>query len=175
MVAVKINLLKGNKPMKQRVDTLQIGQAFWSPVEYILSPTGIATFVSEIYIVTQEWNSTGGFQCSPSVTHPVKYLNLAKSPILYGIFLTKSECAQECSDLNTAPQQTAPVNGIPMPNTLKYSGSGTVYFDPNAISDTEKDLQFEDTKPYFEIKCECGGDVAGTTHTDWCPKYNKER
>ena len=24
-----------------------------------------------------------------------------------------------------------------------------------------------------KIKCECGGDKAKTTHSDWCPKYEK--
>lgn len=156
--------------MKKRVDQLKNGQAFWSPVELILTPT-TAMFVSESYIVTQEWNNpSGGFQCSPVIADTTKYLNLIMSPALYGRFLTKAECAQECKKLNTQP----PINGKHLSSTLSGSNSsGTVYFDSNAISDTE--LRFEDTVPHFELKCECGGDVAGTTHTEYCPKYDKEK
>lgn len=43
--------------------------------------------------------------------------------------------------------------------------------------DNQTDKMFErlgiDYGHISELKCECGGDVCGTTHSHWCPKENQ--
>lgn len=39
------------------------------------------------------------------------------------------------------------------------------------LFDEEYFIRVDENK---EKKCECGGEKANTTHSDWCPKYKEE-